>query len=130
MDEVQVPLDVTYDTSVVVAGGIGIVALVIYFAIIIFMIVSMWKMFAKAGQPGWASLVPILNVYIMLQIAGKPGWWLLLMFIPIVSIVISIITSIAIAENFNKGVGFGLGLAFLPIVFVPILAFSDAQYSA
>ena len=97
-------------------------------AISIFAIVSMWKVFEKAGQPGWGILIPIYNAYLILVIAGKPGWWLLLYCIPFVNIVIAIIVSIDIAKNFGKDAGFGIGLAFLGIIFYPILAFGDAQY--
>ena len=97
-------------------------------AISIFAIVSMWKVFEKAGQPGWGILIPIYNAYLILVIAGKPGWWLLLYCIPLVNIVIAIIVSIDIAKNFGKDAGFGIGLAFLGIIFYPILAFGDAQY--
>ena len=66
---------------------IGLISL----AVAVFMIVAMWKMFVKAGQPGWACIIPIYNTYILLQIAGKPGWWLVLYLIPVVSFIISII---------------------------------------
>src|SRR5215470_5545735 len=79
-------------------------------ALAIFGIAVMWKVFTKAGQPGWASLIPIYNTYIMLKMAGKPGWWLLLFLVPIANIVIFIIMNIAIAERFGKGVGFAMGL--------------------
>jgi hypothetical protein len=111
-------------------GGAPAIVGVIYLAVIILMIVSMWKVFTKAGQPGWASIIPIYNMIIMLQIANKPLWWIILFFIPIVNIVIAIITNIAIAEKFGKGAGFGIGLSFLGFIFFPILAFGDAQYSA
>ena len=90
----------------------------------------MWKVFVKAGQPGWAAIVPIYNLYVMTQIAGKPGWWLLLFFIPFVNIVIAILLSIAIAQKFGKGAGFGVGMTFLGFIFMPILGFGDAQYDA
>ncbi len=106
----------------------GIVVLLIYIAVIVAVIAGMWKAFAKAGQPGWAVLVPIYNIYVMTQIAKKPGWWVLLFLIPIVSIVIAIIMSIEIAKNFGKETGFGIGLALLGIIFWPILGFGDAQY--
>ena len=119
------------DSSVVTVtdSGPGAVVAIIYLAIILLVFVSMWKVFSKAGQPGWACIIPIFNFYIMLKVAGKPGWWLLLMFVPIVNIVISIIVYLGIAEGFNKGAGFGIGLAFLPMIFFPILAFGSAQYS-
>ncbi len=100
----------------------------IYWIILILVLVAMWKVFTKAKQPGWACLIPFYNVYVMLLIAGKPGWWLILMFIPFVNIVICIITYIAIANNFGKGVGFGIGLTFLPFIFFPILGFGDSKY--
>jgi len=89
----------------------------------------MWKVFTKAGQPGWASLIPIYNTYIMLKMAGKPGWWLLLLLIPFVNLIFAIILVIAIAERFGKGVGFALGMIFLSLIFWAILAFGDAKYT-
>lgn len=96
----------------------------------IFWLVSMWKVFTKAGQPGWGILIPIYNTYLILKVARKPGWWLILSLIPIVNFVISIIVAIAIAENFGKSGGFAVGLIFLPFIFYPILAFGSAEYSS
>ena len=101
---------------------------VVGLALTVLVIVSMWKVFAKAGKPGWGAIIPIYNVHLLLKIAGKPGWWLVLYFIPLVNIVIAIIACIGVAENFGKSAGFGVGLAFLGIVFFPILGFGDAQY--
>jgi hypothetical protein len=94
----------------------------------IFMLVAIWKVFTKAGQPGWACIIPIYNLYVLTQIAGKPGWWVLLFFIPIVNLIISIIVYIGVANNFGKGAGFGIGLVFLSIIFFPILAFGNAKF--
>lgn len=97
-------------------------------AFMVLMIVAHWRIYAKAGKPGWASLVPIYNSVVYLQIAGKPLWWLVLYFVPLVNIIVAIMSVFAFAEKFGKGKGFALGMVFLPFVFVPILAFSDAQY--
>jgi len=97
-------------------------------AIIVFLIAAVWKVFTKAGQPGWAIFIPIYNAYIMLKIAGKPGWWLILLIIPVVGLIVSIIMIVAIAQNFGKGVGFAVGMILLPIIFYPILGFGSAQY--
>jgi ABC-type sulfate transport system permease subunit len=110
------------------AAATGGIVLIIQLIVITLMIVTMWKIFTKAGQPGWGILIPIYSTYVMLKVAGKPGWWLLLFFIPIVNIVIGIITLVAIAENFGKGGGFVVGMLFLPIIFYPILAFGSAEY--
>lgn len=109
-------------------GGIGFVGWLFYMAIIVLMFVSMWKVFVKAGKPGWACLIPIYNTLVMLEIVGKPWWYLLLMLIPVVNIVIWIMISLDMARVFGKGSGFGIGLAFLPMIFYPILAFGDAKY--
>lgn len=97
-------------------------------AFLIFMIASVWKVFVKAGKPGWASIVPIYNGIVMLEIAGRPLWWILLMLIPVVNFVIIIIVMIDLAAKFRKGTGFGVGLAFLGFIFFPILGFGPARY--
>ncbi len=106
----------------------GLVAPIVMLAILITVIAGIWRVYSKAGQPGWGVLIPIYNVYLMCKIAHRPGWWLLLMFVPIVNLIIAITLSIGIARNFGKGAGFGLGLAFLGFIFYPILGFGGAQY--
>lgn len=102
--------------------------IVIYVAIIILVIASMWTIFSKAGKPGWAAIVPIYNLIVLLEIVGKPWWWLLLMLIPIVNIVIVIIVYHNLSLSFGKGGGFTVGLILLSFIFLPILAFGDAKY--
>ncbi len=108
-------------------SGLGIV-FIIEIIIAIIMIVAMWKIFTKAGKPGWASIIPFYNLYVLLEIAGKPGWWLILFFIPVVNLIIGIIAMVGLAANFGKGAGFVLGLIFLPFIFYPILAFGNIEY--
>jgi uncharacterized protein DUF5684 len=114
------------DTS---GGGGSVVGLIIPLAITILMIAAMWKVFTKAGQPGWGVLIPIFNAYLLCRIAGKPGWWVILMLIPIVNVVIALLVALGVAQNFGRGAGFGVGLFFLPFIFYPILGFGSAQYS-
>lgn len=101
----------------------------IQLALAILIIVSFWKIFTKAGQHGWAAIVPFYNLYILLKIAGKPGWWMLLYIIPLFNLIISVIVCIEIARAFGKGEGFGVGLFFLGFIFYPILAFGDAEFT-
>lgn len=108
--------------------GAEAIVSVIYLAIIVIVLVSLWKIFSKAGQPGWASIIPFYNTYVLLLIAGKPGWWLILMLIPGVAFIFGILMSVGLAQNFGKGTGFAIGLILLPLIFLPILAFGDAQY--
>jgi len=114
-----------YTTS---TGEVSPVSLIISLLIALLMIVAMWKVFTKAGQPGWASIIPIYNLYIWCKIVGRPWWWILLMLIPFVNFIILIILCIDTAKSFGKGVGFGIGLALLGIIFWPILGFGSAQY--
>lgn len=111
-------------------SGFGIIGLVIWLAIMGLMIASLWKVFTKAGQPGWASIVPIYNIFVMLKIAGKPWWWIIGLLIPIVNFVVLIMLAIALAKTFGKDIGFAIGLILLGFVFFPILAFGDATYTA
>ncbi len=91
-------------------------------------IIAMWKIFQKAGQPGWAAIIPIYNIYILLKIVGKPTWWLLLLFIPIVNIVIGIWITNMLSKSFGKDEAFTVGLILLGFVFYPILGFGSAVY--
>jgi ABC-type sulfate transport system permease subunit len=115
------------ESNVQVGGGSPLIG-IIWLVVVVFLLVATWKVFTKAGKPGWASLIPIYNAYVMLVIAGKPGWWLVLMFIPVANLVVGILACIGLAERFGKGGGFAAGLILLPIVFVPILAFGSAKY--
>ena len=101
---------------------------VIIVGLIVLELVATWKVYTKAGKPGWGAIIPIYNVVLLCEIAGKPGWWVLLFFIPLLNFVMNIVVSIGVAENFGKGTGFGLGLAFLGPIFYPILAFGSADY--
>jgi hypothetical protein len=104
------------------------IAMIFGLLIALVLIVAMWKVFTKAGQPGWASIIPLYNIYIWCKIVGRPGWWVILLLIPIVNFIVAIILCIDLAKSFGKGVGFGLGLAFLGVIFFPILGFGSAQY--
>ncbi|HPF00197.1 MAG TPA: DUF5684 domain-containing protein [Bacteroidales bacterium] len=105
--------------------------IVFYLVIMIFLvIIPMWKIFTKAGQPGWACLVPIYNVYVMTLIAKKPAWWMvMILIVPIANIIFGIMLLHAIVTNFGKGAGFTLGVIFLSIIFIPILGYGSAQYN-
>src|SRR5881275_111465 len=103
-------------------------SMIVGLLIALLLIVAMWKVFTKAGQPGWASIIPIYNLYIWCKIVGRPGWWIILLLIPFVNIIVGITLCIDMAKSFGKGVGFGIGLALLGIIFWPILGFGSAQY--
>jgi hypothetical protein len=97
-------------------------------ALIVLLIVAGWKIFEKAGQPGWAAIIPIYNIIVMLKIVGKPLWWLIMFIIPGVNLVFAIWTLNMLSKSFGKDEGFTVGLLLLGIVFYPILGFGDARY--
>ena len=93
--------------------AMGSTMMLVFLAVLVVFIIGLWKVFEKAGQPGWAVLIPIYNAYILLKIAGRPGWWLLLFLIPLVNLVISFIVAIDIAKAFGQSTVFGVILLFL-----------------
>ena len=120
---------VEYSSSASSQGQVpGPLFWICYLAFTILMIAAWWKIFTKAGQPGWACIIPIYNLYVWCKIVGRPWWWILLMLIPFVNFIIAIILIIDLAKSFGKGVGFGIGLLLLPFIFFPILGFGSAQY--
>jgi len=116
------------DQAAAAAGGIAGGIMFAYFAVIILVIAAIWKVFSKAGEPGWAAIIPIYNLIVLLKIAGKPIWWFLLFLVPFVNFIIAIIVTFSLAKSFGKGAGFALGLVFLPFIFYPILGFGSAAY--
>src|ERR1051325_2242295 len=109
------------------AAGIGMGVLIFELIVIGLTVIGMWKVFDKAGEPGWAALLPIYNIWVLLKVAGKPGWWFILMLIPLVNLLALIPVSIGVAARFGKGAGYGIGLWLLPFIFYPMLGFSDAR---
>jgi hypothetical protein len=104
------------------------VFVIVWLLVVVLMVAAMWKVFTKAGQPGWAAIIPIVNIYFLCKVAGRPGWWVILTFIPLVNLIIWIVLCVDVAKNFGKGAGFGIGLALLGFIFFPILGFGSAQY--
>jgi hypothetical protein len=103
-------------------------AIILICALVIIEYAGLWKTFVKAGQPGWACIIPIYNAYILLKIGGKPWWWLLLFLIPVVNIIYAIWMINMISKSFGNNEGFTVGLIILPVIFWPILGFGDAKY--
>ena len=109
-------------------GQLGPFGTLVVIAIIAVMIVAGWKLFTKAGEPGWASLIPIYNIIVYLRIAGKPVWWIILFIIPFVNFIVALFVALGVAKNFGKSTGFGIGLWLLAPIFLLILAFDDSKY--
>ena len=109
-------------------GAGGIVFMILYLAFIVFLLVSVWKVFVKMTQPGWYGIIPIFNYCVIAKKSGKDWWWGLLPLVPCIGIIFVIILLNEVAKLFGKGVGYTIGLVFLPFIFWPILAFGSAEY--
>lgn len=124
------------DASIVgMIGVILIVWLLVVLALGIFSMVCMWRVFAKAGIPGWKAIIPFYNVYCLCKLTWGIGWLFLIIFTPLLFDVFSwvvmvgfMITHWKLAKQFGKSDGFAIGTAVLPLVFLAILAFGNATY--
>ncbi|MCD8035921.1 MAG: DUF5684 domain-containing protein [Clostridiales bacterium] len=96
--------------------------------LIVLLVAGLWKMFQKAGEPGWTSIIPFVNTYKLFKIGWGNGWLFLLGIIPVVNFIVYIVLSLKLAKAYGMGVGFGIGLIFLPSIFYIILGFSGARY--
>ncbi len=101
---------------------------IVFLAILVFYLAAEWRIFSKAGQPGWAVIIPIYSTLVLLKIVGRPWWWFLLFFIPVVNIILAIIVVNDLSKSFGHSVGYTLGLIFLSFIFIPILGFGGSQY--
>ena len=117
-----------YDVSPEIPVGAIIAFALIGLAFGVVAIIATWRVFTKAGQPGWAAIVPFYNTYVLLKVVGRPGWWLVLYFIPLVNLVILIIVAIDLAKAFGKGGGFAAVLILFSFIGLCILGFGDSRY--
>ncbi len=99
-----------------------------WLALALLQIIAVWKVFEKANKPGWACIIPIYNIIVLLEIVGKPIWWVFLFLIPGVNLVFAIWTVNLLSKSFGHSEGFTVGLLLLPIIFYPILGFGAATY--
>ena len=104
-------------------AAMGLFFWILSMALSILMIISLWKIFKKAGKPGWASIIPIYNIYIMCEIAEKEWWYVLLSCVPFANIYAMIVLYNGMAKRFGKSGGFVAGMLLLPVIFFPMLAF-------
>ncbi len=126
------------DNDAAVAGGILALlgAFMFVFALVgLVVIIGMWKTFSKAGQPGWAAIIPVYNLVVLFRVAGQSGWLaltFLLNFIPVIGglawLGIVIWNHVNVSKRFGHGVGFALGLVFLAPIFWRILGFGSSKY--
>ena len=122
---------VANDSAAVAAAGGAFAGMYIVMLIVgVLSIVAMWKIFTKAGKPGWASIIPIYNMVVLFQIAGMNPLMILLELVPIANVVVLIMLYINLAKKFGKGGGYAAGLILLNPIFMLMLAFGQAEYQA
>lgn len=125
--------NVGYATDASTSGNVGaadgvlvLVMTVIVLAVTILMVVGMWKLFVKAGRPGWASIVPFYNTYVMVELAGRPIWWFaVILLVPILNVVFGVIVTIDFVKAYGKSTAYGVFSLFFPFITLPIMAFDD-----
>jgi ABC-type sulfate transport system permease subunit len=111
----------------IIGGLIGSLCNCIFLIIFVVVpLIGLWKIFEKAGKPGWAALIPIYNAVVLLEIIDRPIWWLILLFC--VGPVFGVIVALELAKSFGKGIGFAVGMILVPFIFYPMLGFGDAKY--
>lgn len=106
----------------------ALIPAIIVIILTIVIMVALWVVFEKAGEPGWAAIVPIYNIIVLLKVAGKPAWWVLLFICPCVNIIVSFVVWYSVAQRFGQGTGFSVATALFPFICVPILAFGGAKF--
>lgn len=120
--------DITTIISATELATVYTVANVISIVAAVFLIVAYWKIFEKAGEPGWKSIVPLYNTYTMYKLLFSSGWMFLLEFIPVVNIVMWVMRCKRTSHAFGHGAGYTLGLMFLPNIFAMILGFNSDEF--
>jgi hypothetical protein len=114
-----------------VAAGSAVAFLILFIvvvALIVFYVAAFWRILEKAGVPGWGAIIPIYNIYLWCKVVGRPGWWVVLLFVPVVSVIVMLILSLDLSKAFAKTTGFGIGLWLLSFIFVPILGYGTSTY--
>ncbi len=106
----------------------SLIILLLPIALLVVILAGGWKMYEKAGEPGWAFIIPFYNMWVLVRITRNEWWWFVLLFIPLINLVASIKLLHDLSKSFGKGVGYTLGLFFLSFIFIPILGFGSAQY--
>jgi hypothetical protein len=119
----------TSDGGGAIAALFGGVFFLIWLVVVVVIVAGLWKVFEKAGEPGWAAIVPIYNLIVLVKISGKEMWWVILFFLPCANFVAAVMISLEIAKKFGQSTGYGIGLALLPFIFYPMLGFGSAQYN-
>ena len=110
------------------APSLGPGVVVAFTAVVVLLVASMWRIFSKAGEPGWKAIVPIYGAVVFQRIIGRPGWWVLLMFVPVLNVLVSWVECFDLARVYGKGAGYALGLILLGPIFFMALAFGPAVY--
>jgi Family of unknown function (DUF5684) len=144
-------MDMQSNALMALGMGVIITFAIICIAISVLVLIAYWFIYDKAGQPGWAVLIPVYNLIVLLKIVGRPTWWLiwyfqvlvfyilfivspgvatgaLLFLSEVTCIVFAIMVTNGLSKSFGKDAGFTVGLIFLGFIFYPILGFGKATY--
>lgn len=107
---------------------LGLLLILFAIAVVVFYFIAAWRIYTKAGRPGWANLIPVYCWVEFFHVAWGSGVYFLLMLIPVANILVALITVHKLSESFHHGIGYTLGLFFLPWIFIPVLAFGKSKH--
>ena len=96
--------------------------------LLLWTIICRWRMFQKAGLPGWWAIIPFYNIYLRFKMAGMSGWWVLSLLFPPLFLIVFIVSFFKVPQRFGKHWAWGFGLWFLNPIFIGILAFNKSNY--
>ena len=128
MDELST--DVTLDSLWMWYEGMSTGSIVVTLAFLVWTIICRWKMFQKAGLPGWGAIIPFYNFYLRFKMAWMSWWWVLSILLPPVFAIAIIVSYFKIPSRFGKHWAWGLWLWFLNPIFIWIFAFDKSEYNA
>ena len=97
--------------------------------LLLWTIICRWKMFQKAGLPGWGAIIPFYNIYLRFKMAGMSWWWVLSLVFPPLFLIVFIVSFFKIPQKFGKHWAWGLGLWLLNPIFIGLLAFGKSNYT-
>lgn len=122
----SIPFQNEEGATVALIGSLAYLCCMLIFVALL--IAAQWKIFVKAGKPGWATIVPIYNIVILLELVGRPLWFIILFFIPLLNVVAAILLAIDLALSFGKDMVYAILIILFSPIMLLVLGFGSAEY--
>ena len=132
-----VPTDLSTVLFTALAGVMGLIAFV-GIVILVLQIIGMWKIFTKAGEAGWKSIIPFYNIAILYKISGMSPYLVLVyigLLVPFINFfaaiaigIFDLYQKINICKAFRKSTGFTVAMIMVPFIANLMLGFGKSEY--